>query len=272
MRIIVPIQFTVLALLLCALPVFGQQSTTDTNCNVNGQQVNCTSNTTTTGSTDAQRAEQQREMNEAGKAAGAALGSAIGNKILKKRVNKWCEGHPGGSWNFSNGQNVSCFNWNEAHQPAANAQFKAQRNEQATTIAVAAWTFCKAHPDQSWTGPITGKVTPCGELVALDDAQCSRNPGLDACKAIADTKTPASAPGITSDAAPSTAQPAPVSAAPAALVAASARPASVTPAPTPAPLTPEQKDAISYCKRNPTATITWNNGTVSPCSSVLGPQ
>ncbi len=50
-------------------------------------------------------------------------------------------------------------------------------------------------------------------------------------------------------------------------------------APSPAPvaaatpaLTAEQKDAMSYCQRNPTATITWNNGRVSPCSSVLDAQ
>jgi hypothetical protein len=177
--------------LLTAGSAFGQQSTTDTNCNVNGQQVNCTSNTTSTGSTDAQRAEQQREMNESSKAAGAALGSAIGNTILKHRVNKWCAGHPEGSWNFPNGQNVTCFNWNEAYQPAANAQLKAQRADQMLTFAVAARTFCKAHPDQSWTGPISGKVTPCGQLIVLQDTECSRNPELAYCKAITAMPSPA---------------------------------------------------------------------------------
>jgi hypothetical protein len=169
--------------LLTAGSAFGQQSTTDTTCNVNGQQVNCTSNTTSTGSTDAQRAEQQREMNESAKRVGTALGSVIGNKILKHRVNNWCEGHPDGSWNFPNGQNVTCFNWNEAYQPAANAQLKAQHTDQMLTIAVASRTFCNAHPDQSWTGPISGKVTPCGQLIVLQDVECSRNPELAYCKA-----------------------------------------------------------------------------------------
>lgn len=36
-----------LALFVTAFPTFGQQSTTDTNCMVNGQMVNCTSTTTT---------------------------------------------------------------------------------------------------------------------------------------------------------------------------------------------------------------------------------
>lgn len=185
--------------LTMAGPAFGQQSTTDTTCNVNGQQVNCSSNTTSTGSTDAQRAEQQRAANEAGKALGEAAGSAIGNKILKKRINKWCEGHPDGSWNFANGQNVTCFNWNEAYQPAANAQLRAQRTDQQTTYAVAAHVFCKAHPDQSWTGPVSGKVTSCGQLTAIQGVECSRNPELTYCKAIAatDTPTPIAAPATT---------------------------------------------------------------------------
>jgi PEGA domain-containing protein len=205
-------KITLLAIgVFIASSAFGQQSTTDTTCNVNGQQVNCTSNTTSTGSTDAQRAEQQREMSEAGKAIGAAVGSAIGNKILKHRINKWCEGHPDGSWNFANGQNVTCFNWNEAYQPAANAQLKVQLTDQRLTIAVASWMYCKAHPDQSWTGPISGKDTPCGQLIALDEAACSRNPGLDYCKAIAATASSGPTP------APATAAAAVVSSPPSAL-------------------------------------------------------
>jgi hypothetical protein len=185
----------ILVLLTAGSSAFGQQtSTTDTNCNVNGQQINCTSNTNSTpstDSTDAQRAEQQREMNENTKAMGNALGSAIGNVILKHRVNKWCEGHPEGSWNFPNGKNVTCFNWNEAYQPAANAQLKAQYADKLLTIAIAARTFCKAHPDQSWTGPISGKVTSCGQLIALQDADCSRNPEQAYCKAYAAMPIPA---------------------------------------------------------------------------------
>lgn len=178
-------------ILLTAGSAFGQQSTTDTNCNVIGQQINCTSNTTSNGSTDAQNAEQQRETNESIKAAGNAIGSAIGNAVLKRRVNKWCEGHPEGSWNFPNGQNVTCFNWNEAYQPAANTQLKAQRADQLLTIAVAARTFCKAPPDQSWTGPISGRVTSCGQLTALQDVECSRKPETAYCKAIMAASIPA---------------------------------------------------------------------------------
>ena len=235
--------------LLVAGSAFGQQSTTNTDCTVNGQQVNCTSNTTGSGSTDAQRAEQQREMNEAGKAIGNAVGSAIGNKILKHRVNKWCEGHPDGSWNFPNGQNVTCYNWNEAYQPAANAQLKAQRTDQMLTIAVASWTFCKAHPDQTWTAPISGKVTPCGQLIALDDAACSRNPGLGYCKAIADAARATNRTPVASSTATSASTPAPTAPAPV--------------------LTEEQQDEVAYCQRNSSATITKTDGTVVPCADIL---
>lgn len=247
--------FITIAIFL-ALPAFGQQSTTNTNCNVNGQQVNCTSNTTSTTSTDATNAEQQREMNEAGKAIGNAAGSAIGNKILKHRVNKWCEGHPSGSWNFPNGQKVACFDWNEAYQPGANAQLRAERADQLTTIAVAAHVFCNAHPDQSWVGPTSGKVTPCGQLVALQDVECSRNPELAYCKAIA--ATPILAPTTASATPP----------APAGSSTPSNSPSvSATPMPV---LSREQQDELAYCQRNPTATITTTAGTVTPCATVLG--
>ena len=163
-------------ILLAASPVFAQQSTTDTTCNVNGQMVNCTSNTTSTGSTDAQRAEQQREMNEAGKAVGTAMGSLIGNAVLKHRVNKYCAANPSGGWRFANGNQVTCWDWNSTYQPKANAQLQVQREEQIATIELAAWTFCTTHPEQSWTGPITEKVTSCGQLIALHDATCLEIP------------------------------------------------------------------------------------------------
>lgn len=64
---------------LVASSAFGQtQSTTDTTCTANGQQINCASTTSTTADAAAQRAETQREINEAGANAGYALGTAIG--------------------------------------------------------------------------------------------------------------------------------------------------------------------------------------------------
>jgi hypothetical protein len=249
-----------------ASSAFGQQSTTNTDCNVNGQQINCTSNTIGTGSTDAQRAEQQREMNEAGKAIGSAVGSLISNKVLKHRVNKWCEGHPEGSWNFGNGQSVSCFNWNEAYQPAANTQLKVQYADRVTTITVAAHVFCKAHPDQSWTGPISGKVTPCGQVIALQDVECSRNPDSVHCKAIAAAAVPAPTAAAT-PATPAT-PPTPVVSSPATVPTPSAVPAPAS-ATSVTVLTKEQKDEVAYCQRNPGATITRTDGTLIPCTTVL---
>jgi hypothetical protein len=72
------IGFLVIGVLVAA-PAFGQsQSTTNTTCTANGQQINCTSTTSTAADAAAQRAETQREINEAGANAGYALGTAIG--------------------------------------------------------------------------------------------------------------------------------------------------------------------------------------------------
>ncbi len=260
-------------LLLFGLPAFAQTQT-QTNCTANGDQINCTS--TDNSAANAAAAQQQKDIDESMNKMGNAIGTAIGNKILKKRVSKWCVEHPDGSWNFPNGQNVTCFNWNEAYQPQANAQLRAQREEQEITAVVAAHMFCEAHPDQTWTSTFNGKVMGCGQRIALDDAACSRNPSYSWCKAIADAQAhapvaqsaPLSAsvtapsPAASASTAPTAPAPAPVSSAP---------PAPVTAASTPAPpQTQEQKDAASYCQRNPTATITWNDGKVSPCASVLG--
>ena len=243
--------------LLVARPAFAQQSTTDTTCNVYSQTVNCTSNTTSTGSTDAQRAEQQREMNEAGQAVGAAMGSLIGNAVLKHRVNKYCAANPAGGWRFANGNKITCWDWNSTYQPKANAQLRVQREEEMATIELAAWTFCTTHPDQSWTGPVSGKVTSCGQLIALHDATCSRNPGSAYCKAT--TTAPVTALTVAPAVAP---VPTPV-------VVAATTPVPMSAAIAAPVLTPEQRDEISFCKRNPKATVTTPDDAVVPCKTVL---
>jgi hypothetical protein len=74
---------------LVASSAFGQtQSTTNTTCTANGQQINCTSTTSTTADAAAQRAETQREINEAGANAGYALGTAIRAAKLKHDAKK----------------------------------------------------------------------------------------------------------------------------------------------------------------------------------------
>jgi len=80
---------------LVASSAFGQtQSTTNTTCTANGQQINCTSATATTADAAAQRAETQREINEAGANTGYALGTAIRaikNKHDAKKAEKAAE-------------------------------------------------------------------------------------------------------------------------------------------------------------------------------------
>jgi hypothetical protein len=215
-----------MALFLCAIPAFGQQSTTNTNCYVNGQQVNCTSNTTTNAPPPDPWANTSKQLQESGQRLGAAL--------------------------------------------AANAQRKAAYNDQIDRIELNI-AYCQQNPDHSIT-LANEKPRTCEDEIAMVRAFCSidkKHAKVKFCKMLANM--PALAPiapsasmsdamNTTSPSAQLTTSPAPAS---------RAQP-KVPAAQTLATLTEEQKDAISYCKRNPTATITWNSGTVSPCSSVLG--
>jgi len=68
------------------------QQTTNTNCNVYGNTINCTSNTTDT-------AAQQQRAYEAGQQIGNALGQglvrAMHNHAVKKSMKSFCDSHPG---------------------------------------------------------------------------------------------------------------------------------------------------------------------------------
>jgi hypothetical protein len=79
------------------------QSTTDTNCTQNGQQINCTSNTTTPPDNSAAQAQQQQQANETGKAVGSAIGGVIAahkaEKAAEERVTVnvvYCNQNPDG--------------------------------------------------------------------------------------------------------------------------------------------------------------------------------
>jgi hypothetical protein len=78
------------------------QTSTNTTCNVYGNQVNCAS-TSTDASTqnaarDAQQAEQQREAYETGQALGRGIAGAIQGRRFRKWVSKYCEENPGQPW------------------------------------------------------------------------------------------------------------------------------------------------------------------------------
>jgi hypothetical protein len=73
------------------------QQTTSTNCNVSGNNINCTSNTT-------DYAAQQQRAYEQGQQAGNALGTglalAMQSHAQDRFVKKFCAANPGGDWRW----------------------------------------------------------------------------------------------------------------------------------------------------------------------------
>jgi len=197
-----------IALLLFGSAAFGQQTTTNTNCYVNGQQVDCTSTSTNNSATQAQQAETQRELNEAGTNLGAAIGTTI-------------------------------------------ARNKAEHAEEERVLMNI--VYCQQNPEGSVTVG-QGKLTQsCSVELAKARAVCTVKNKYKFCKVLAAPLSPAPTAAIQVST-PSAPTSSPVS------VAATSAPE----------LTPEQKDAASYCQRNPTATITKTDGTVIPCATVSG--
>jgi hypothetical protein len=83
MRSVVSIRCSIMALCLCAVPAFGQQSTTSTtnaNCYINGQEFDCTARTTTTSQPDLQASFRESYEN------GQRIGSAIADVIAARRL------------------------------------------------------------------------------------------------------------------------------------------------------------------------------------------
>lgn len=240
MRSVISIWSSITALFLCAIPAFGQQSTTNTNCNVNGQQVNCTSNTTTIAPPPDRWANTSKQIQESSQRLSAAL--------------------------------------------AANAQRRAAYNNEIDRVELNI-TYCQQNPEHSIT-LANDKPRTCTDEIAMVRAFCSidkKHAKVKFCKLLVNSPAPSAvsasvmAPAASASSAPAAAPTVASTVLDPALPASPASPASTSsalqaPVPPAPALTEEQKDAISYCKRNPTATITWNNGTVSPCSSVLGAQ
>lgn len=85
----------ILSLLLASLAA--AQTTTTTNCDVNGNQVNCTS--TDDNAQQQAKAQQQADndkaMSDLGSALGTGLANAINNHKLKKQLKQFCAAHPG---------------------------------------------------------------------------------------------------------------------------------------------------------------------------------
>jgi hypothetical protein len=149
------------------------------------------------------------------------------------------------------------------------AQRRAQKNMEDAVVR--SLTYCGTHPDEKVLNPVSNHEVDCPAFVERARLACISYPKDHFCKSVPAASSSASTAGQT---APASLPPAPVSpVSPAALSPTPTALATRATAPTPTPaITAEQKDAMSYCQRNPSATITWNNGTVSPCSSVLGVQ
>jgi hypothetical protein len=87
----------VIAILTLSANLTYPQQTTNTNCNVSGNNINCTSDTTDYGA-------QQQRLDEAGQQIGNALGTGIAlamqSHAQEKWVKKYCAAHPGGDWRW----------------------------------------------------------------------------------------------------------------------------------------------------------------------------
>lgn len=89
----------ILGTLVLTSHLMRSQQTTNTNCNVNGNAINCTSTATDNG------AQQQRSY-EAGQQIGNALGNGLAGAMqahsFSKGLKKYCDAHPGEEWHYGN--------------------------------------------------------------------------------------------------------------------------------------------------------------------------
>jgi hypothetical protein len=104
----------------------GQNTTTDTNCTVNGNTANCTS-TSTDDSAQRQaraaaQAEQDRANEQAGAAVGKAMGTAMNGLIVGHRIKSYCKKHPGETWALSNNNTGEVYNSGQCPEPNRQAK------------------------------------------------------------------------------------------------------------------------------------------------------
>jgi hypothetical protein len=144
---------------------FGQtQSTTNTTCTANGQQINCSSNTSTTADAAAQRAETQRELNEAGANAGYALGAAIRAAKNKRDAKKAAAAE-----RAAEGAGA-------ANERAANKSTP----ESASEIDKFRTIHCAQSPGERTTNE-SGYVLSCSDFMAKMKSFCVAAPKYAAC-------------------------------------------------------------------------------------------
>jgi hypothetical protein len=82
--------------------MYGQTTTTDTNCTMNGNTANCTSTSTDDSAQRQAQAAAQAEKDRQGEALGNSMGTALGRGIIAMheahQVKKYCKQHPGEVW------------------------------------------------------------------------------------------------------------------------------------------------------------------------------
>lgn len=141
-----------LALSVMAWPTFGQQSTTDTNCMVNGQMVNCTSTTTNptppsggwlTGMTKAMAANRER---------------AAANR----------------NQNAQSGQQTPQLS------PEAIKELLAEEKTERDTKDTIDFIYCRQNPKGNITDS-EGQSKTCANVIEYTKAFCSVNPEADRC-------------------------------------------------------------------------------------------
>jgi len=133
-----------IAFLLIAGSAFAQQSTTNTDCNINGQQVNCKSTTTTS------PPPSSGALTGVNKAMADNRERADANRALRAQ---------------------------QAQQAKADAELKhAQENRAMVNIV-----YCRQNVTGSVTTG-DGQVKSCTDELAYAKAECTVNPAIDLCK------------------------------------------------------------------------------------------
>ena len=133
-----------IAFFLIAVSAFAQQTTTDTNCNVDGQQLNCTSTTTTPPPPSG------GALDGFNKAMAANRERADANRALRAQQDQ---------------------------QAKADAELKqAQENRAIVNIV-----YCRQNAKGSVTTR-DGQIRSCPDELAYTKAECTVSPGIDLCK------------------------------------------------------------------------------------------
>jgi hypothetical protein len=113
----------ILGILLFSSQVIHSQQTTTTNCNLNGNTANCTSDTTDYGAQQQRAYEQGQQV---GNALGQGIAAAMQAHSQDKWVKKYCAAHPGQDWRWfrrSDGHTIAtghCATQDEKSVAAAN--------------------------------------------------------------------------------------------------------------------------------------------------------